>query len=68
MWMPVSISTLLLALISMMTTGIHKADSFCVLGTLTKYVVFPEAAQQSTFSLLRSCAVTYMALLVTLQY
>lgn len=41
MWMPVSISTFLLALISMMTAGIHEVDSFCVLGTLKK-VLFPQ--------------------------
>lgn len=37
----VSISTLLLALISMMTTGIHEVDSFCVLGSLKK-ILFPQ--------------------------
>lgn len=41
MWMPVSIRTLLLALISMVTTSIHEVDSFFVLGSLKK-ILFPQ--------------------------
>lgn len=49
MWMPVSISALLLALIAMMTAGIHEVDSFCVLGTL-KQVLFPQRLHSKAHS------------------